>query len=106
MKDDPPFEKITIDGEDYFWRFRHGWVLDRGLKGVSISVWRVPERTRELILDFPFSVFGLHRSPKRTVLVAALPAAVRAAVAAGWQPDSRGRTFRFNLPEASPNPPE
>jgi hypothetical protein len=69
-----------------------------GLKGISISVWREPGRTRELIIDFPFAVFGLDRKPKRTDLIAALRPAIKAAIAAGWKPESRGRAFRFQVP--------
>jgi hypothetical protein len=89
--------KLVIDGEDYFWEVRHGWMVDSGvgLKGVSVSVWRRPGSTRELIVDFPFSVFGLDHSPKEADLIAALIPAVKAAIVSGWKPDSRGRTFRF-----------
>jgi hypothetical protein len=93
-------EKITIDGKEYFWQVRHGWLVDSGIgiKGVSVSVWREPGSTRELVIDFPFSVFGLNRSPKRSDLIASLIPAVKAGIAAGWRPDSRGRTFRLKLP--------
>ena len=101
MTKEDAFDEIALDGETYFWRLRHGWVIDQeaGLKGVSISVWREPERTRELIIDFPFSVFAHDRSPSRTALLAALRPAIKAAIAAGWKADSRGRRFRFNLPD-------
>jgi hypothetical protein len=93
-------DKIVIGEEEYFWRFRHGLVIVRGvgLKGISISVWRTPERTRELILDFPCSLFEGNRSPGGKELLAVLPPAIQAAIDAGWDPDSRGRTFRFNAP--------
>ena len=99
-KDDQSWETVTVDGEEYRWRARHGWVVDMevGIKGVSVSVWLEPGKTRELIIDFPFSVFGLDRSPKRAHLVAALGPAIKAAMDAGWKPESRGRTFRFNVP--------
>jgi len=91
---------LTIDGDDYFWKVRHSWLVDSGvgIKGISISVWRRPGSTRELVVDFPFSVFGLNRSPKRADLITALVPVVKAVIAAGWRPDSRGRTFRFKLP--------
>jgi hypothetical protein len=57
-----------------------------------------PERTRELILDFAVTAFGRERNPQQAVLIAAIPAAIRAAIEAGWRPDSRGRTFRFAVP--------
>ena len=96
-------ERIVISDEEYFWHFRHGCVVDyeAGRKGISISVWRKPERTRELILDFPFSLFGRNRSPGKKALLAVLLPAIQAAVDAGWDPDSRGSAFRFNVPGAA-----
>ena len=94
-------QTIAVDGEEYQWRLRHSWIATggEGLKGISISVWQIPERTRELIVDFPFSVFGLDRKPKPVYLVNALRSAIQAAMEAGWRPESRGRTFRFTVPE-------
>jgi hypothetical protein len=98
--------RIVINDEEYFWRFRHGCVVDyeAGRKGISISVWRKPDRTRELILDFPFSLFGKNRSPGIKALLAVLPPAIQAAMEAGWDPDSRGCTFRFNVPDKAEGP--
>lgn len=101
-------DKIVIGDEEYFWRFRHGLIIVRGigLKGVSISVWRKPERTRELILDFPVSLFGGNRSPGEKALLEVLQPAIQTAIDAGWDPDSRGRTFRFNAPGVIEDPQE
>ncbi|SRR5713101_4777405 len=91
---------ISIDGVEYLWEQRHGWVVerDRGIKGVSVSVWRTPGKTRELIVDFPFIVFGLDREPGNTKLTLALESAIRSAMHAGWDPESRGKAFRHLVP--------
>ena len=72
------------------------------IKGISVSVWLQPERTRELILDFAFAAFDLNHPPSRAVLAEAVKAATSAAIAArapaGWEPESRGRSFRFDVP--------
>jgi hypothetical protein len=96
-KSDAPWEKITVDGESYHWRIRHGWLVESGVgvKATSISVSSEPGRLRELILDFPFSAFGHDRTPKQSHLMATLQREIRAAMSAGWKPDSRGRAFRF-----------
>lgn len=89
--------KVVIVGEDEFWwQLRHGWVVDSGrrLKGISVAVRRA-EQSRELIVDFPFAVFGVDRSPSPSAVGRALVPAVRAALGAGWRPDERGRPFRF-----------
>ena len=108
MKKAEQYEEITVDGEEYRWQIRHGWVYDAdvGLKGVSVSVWRVPGRTRELILDLPYSVFGQERAPKRNAILPVLRPAIAAAIEAGWDPDSRGRTVRFNVPGKDEEPDE
>ena len=100
MKTEVAPQKIVVDGNELFWQLRHGWVLDQieGLKGVSVSVWSKPGRTRELIIDFPFSVFGLKRSPRQSDLLKELPAAIHAAIENGWDPESRGRTARYAVP--------
>jgi hypothetical protein len=88
-----------VDGVEYAWEQRHGWVaeLDRGLKGISISVWQEPARGRELILDFPFRLFGVDRRPPLAKLARAVEKAIPLAAAAGWEPGSRGRPFRYEV---------
>jgi hypothetical protein len=102
MKKEIAPETIVVGEEKYFWHIRHGWIVDlgEGKKGLSVSVSLDPGRTRELILEFPFAVFGEERSPKREKVAVALRPAIEAAITAGWKPDSRGRPFRFNVPEA------
>jgi hypothetical protein len=102
-KHDAP-EVVAVDGVEYRWQVRHTWVVKEGVgeKGISVSVSLKPERTRELILDFPFLLFGVDQMPKRAALIAAVQSAIEAAMAAGWDPESRGRPFRFNVP----GPPE
>jgi hypothetical protein len=104
MKKVEEYEAITIDGEEFRWEVRHGWAydVDVGLKGVSVSVWRKPLRTRELILDLPYSFFGQQKAPKANALLPVLREQIPAAIEAGWDPDSRGRTFRFQVPGPEP----
>src|ERR1051326_3049542 len=101
MKKAEEYEAISIDGEEYRWELRHGGVYDKddGLKGVSVSVWRKPLRTRELILDLPYSFFGQQKAPKANTLLPVLREHIPAAIEAGWDPDSRGKTFRFRVPD-------
>jgi hypothetical protein len=101
-KRDDSLQKITVDGNELVWQFRHGWVHDNivGLKGISISVWQQPGRTRELIIDFPYSAFGREHSPKQKELLAKLVPAIQAAIEGGWDPESRGRTVRYDVPPA------
>ena len=101
-KRESSLQKIVIDGHELLWELRHGWVHDNvvGLKGISISVWHEPGRTRELVIDFPFSAFGRERSPRQKDLIEKLVPAIRAAIEGGWDPESRGRTVRYDVPAA------
>ena len=96
-------KSLTVDGIDYSWEYRHGWGVDWGvgLRGASVAVCLGPTRTRELLVDFPFSAFGVKTPPKSSVLIHHLAAAIRAALSAGWKPESRGKPFRFDVPDAA-----
>ena len=96
-----PAGPILVDGVEYTWQYRHGSDLEWGVgeRGVSVSVWLEVDRTRELIVDFPFSTFRRQNPPKKAGLLHHLDISIRAAMAAGWIPDSRGKPFRFNAPE-------
>jgi hypothetical protein len=92
-------ETIAVDGVEFAWLYRHGWVATESrLTGASVSVSLVPGKTRELILDFVFELLGVERPPAAAKLAPAIAAGIRAARAAGWDPESRGKTFRFEVP--------
>jgi hypothetical protein len=89
---------VMVDGVGYAWVYRHGWrVWGKDIRIVSISVSLRPDRTRELILDFTVTVSPQDDMPSETRLAQALPAAIRSACDAGWDPESRGRAFRFEV---------
>jgi len=96
-------QTFVVDGIEYSWQYRHGWSVNYGAenRGVSASVWLHFERTRELIVDFPFSTFGMADPPKKSNLVQQLTAAVPSALSAGWDPESRGKPFRFSVAEGT-----
>ena len=89
---------ISVDGTDYSWAYRHGWnVWGKGIKAVSISVSLSPERTRELILDFVLKLGDHDSPPSEARVLRALESGIRSALAAGWNPESRGRAFRHEI---------
>jgi hypothetical protein len=91
---------VTVDGVEYAWSHRHGrraW--DRRVQELSISVALHPARTRELIVDFALALNAQGDTPSDLRVVAALEQVVRRAMAAGWDPESRGRAFRYEVPE-------
>ena len=95
-----PHTSVTVDAIEYVWSYRHGWVVfGKGIKAVSVSVSLHPDRTRELILDFTLNV-GAGDTPSDSRVLHALPAGIRSARAAGWDPESRGRAFRHEIVES------
>jgi hypothetical protein len=92
---------VSVDGTGYAWAYRHGWLVwGKGIKAISISVSLRPGRTRELILDFTMKVGPEDGSPSDARVVQALEPAIRSAVKAGWDPESRGRAFRYEIAES------
>ena len=87
---------IAVDGFDLIWEKRHPIFLDwrKELKGVSVSVWIRPGKTKELVLDILFDVHGIDRMPNPERFNEILSGAIRSAIEAGWDPESRGAAFR------------
>jgi hypothetical protein len=95
-KQNPEFE-IEVDGEPYVWRLqrRPQWSSDSASwRGMAIAV-RHQEGKREAVLEFPpgpqprFGAPQLQASQISRELVAT---AITSALAAGWEPMSRGKT--------------
>lgn len=105
-KEEPNRDVLTVDGIEYSWQQRHGWGVDYGLgiRGISVSVWLHRDRTRELILDFPFSMFGTDASPRRSHLLPHVADGIRLAADAGWDSESRGKAFRYVFADSSSTP--
>ena len=89
---------INVDGLNYVWAVQREpqWCTVDGYRGMVISVQQEGEQ-REVWLEFPIPQSGngsLHlRRPKITDTIVAN--GVRAALAAGWEPSSRGKTATY-----------
>jgi hypothetical protein len=94
-KQNPEFE-ITVDGEPYVWRLHRQpqWSSDvAGWRGMAIAV-RHTEGRREAMLEFPPGPAPRYGAPqlKPSQIPPALVAtAIASALAAGWEPLSRGK---------------
>jgi hypothetical protein len=92
---------IEVDGVEYTWSVRYGWQRqERGIRRISLSVSLHPARTRELVLDLAVALGPEDPAPTDAGLAEALPAAIREAQEAGWDPESRGRAFRYETTRA------
>jgi len=89
--------EIEVGGETYVWRLQRQpqWSSDvAGWRGMAIAV-RHKEGQREAVLEFPPSPQPRYGAPqlKASQIAPDLVAtAVASAIAAGWDPLSRGKT--------------
>ena len=95
---------VEIDGIVLRWTLHREaqWTTNDGNKGMAFSVRADGRKTfRELMLEFPFPRRkpGPGRQEKERILPHVIESAIRQAIAAGWDPVSRGRTFAFQVPE-------
>jgi len=90
---------LSVDGAEYSWEYRHAWFVQRekSLRKISVLVTLDPGRTRELILDLSFKVPGLERNPPDAKVAAAVRDGIRGAREEGWDAESRGRAFRYEM---------
>lgn len=94
-----------IDGQVFRWELRHDpqWSPKGDHRGMAISVRLDDGAFRELLMEYPFpkdrrALPG--RLPERPKIVPEIVTAdIRRAIAAGWNPTSRGRPFVFQVPD-------
>jgi hypothetical protein len=90
---------VTVDGLEYAWALQREpqWCTADGWRGMTVTLRQVDGR-REAVLEFPMPRHALNGSPQRQrpPLNDAIAAnGVRAALAAGWEPASRGKPVTF-----------
>ena len=88
---------VEVDGLRHRWSLRHEavWTRGEGWTGLTIVISLDEERTREAVLEFP--LLPGHRLRRPKVLPAYVQAAIRAALKAGWDPNSRGKPALYVL---------
>jgi hypothetical protein len=97
---------IVVDGICLSWHVltEPQWTTEDGYRGLRISVQTEGTRHRELIVEFPFpnkttgvGIPQLPQHPKFTERT--VEDGIRRAITAGWEPQSRGKTFVHNFSE-------
>jgi hypothetical protein len=88
---------LTVDDYPLRWTLRSEQIWDPAGDhvGLRLSVERADETHRELILEFPFREMPGGKTERPEIDREALPDIIRRAIAAGWNPKSRGRPFNF-----------
>jgi hypothetical protein len=86
---------LEVDGWPLRWTLKSEqiWSGDGNHVGLRLSVERSDETRRELILEYPFVELPGGRTARPDINVHRLADDVRAAIAEGWKPKSRGRPF-------------
>ena len=103
-------ETVTIDGVELRWELRSEpqFTTEHGYRGLRISVQTAEGTFRELVLEYPFPKARPERPngmiaplPQRPRLSpAVVEADIRQAIAAGWNPLSRGKPYTFHVPKS------
>ena len=97
--------EIHVDGEAYLWRLQRmpRWSKDPAEQhGLGIAV-RHSEGKREAVLEFPPAAqprFGAPRLKPAQIAPDLVANAIRSALAAGWEPLSRGKTVTIAVDAA------
>ena len=95
-KQSPEFE-IDVDGEPYVWRLHRqpGWSSDSATRhGMAIGV-RHKDWQREAVVEFPpgpEAKYGAPQLKPAQIAPELVARAIGSAIAAGWEPCSRGKT--------------
>jgi len=89
---------IEVDGQSYRWTVQREprWCTVDGWRGMIVSL-RQANAQREALLEFPMPKSGNGSQHRRRPQIDDAIAAngVRAALAAGWEPTSRGKPERY-----------
>jgi hypothetical protein len=100
----PEFE-IEVGGEPYIWRLQRKphWSSDPAeRRGMGIAV-RHKEGQREAVLEFPAGPqprFGAKQLQASQIAPELVARAITSAIAAGWEPLSRGKPVAIVVDEA------
>jgi len=97
--------EIEVGGEPYVWRLQRqpGWSSDAAeWRGKAIAV-RHKEGQREAVLEFPPGPprrYGAPLLQASQIPPGLVAKAIASAIAAGWEPLSRGKTVAIDVDEA------
>jgi hypothetical protein len=98
---------VTIEGVPLVWRLHReqNWTDDEKAVGLAIHVQVVGPVRRELYLEYPAvrkqqnGYAGPALTFRPTIAAAKVAAHIREAMAAGWDPASRGKPFVYEVAE-------
>ena len=95
---------VTVGEAEFRWNVHREpqWCTEHGWKGLVIAVEPAVEPQRRLIIKYPFpeskAVGTFRRMQLPKISVPDVVARIVEAIDAGWNPDSRGKPFVFDVP--------
>ena len=97
---------VTVDGVKFQWWIhrRPAWCTGEGWKGLAIAVQPVEFPARKLLLEFRPELdtrISSQKRPRPSVSERRLTDSIRAALAAGWEPSSRGKAFVYEVDQTA-----
>ena len=94
---------VVVDGETYEWEIRRQPQRTTGneWQGIGIAL-RLKDAQREAIVMFPMAMRsnGIPNFERQRINVESVRNAVSSAIAAGWDPTSRGKVVVFDVDAA------
>ena len=98
---------VTIDGVPLIWRLHReqNWSDDQNPTGLAIHVQVVGPVRRELYIEYPAvrkesnGQVGPVMTVRMPISAAKVAEHIREAMAAGWDPESRGKPFVYEVAE-------
>ena len=103
----PDGQPITVDGFELCWALysEPQFTTEHGYKGLRVTVRMAEGAHRELMLEYPFpkkKPNGMaHLQDRAKISPLVVEAGIRQAMAAGWNPVSRGKTLTYKVPETN-----
>jgi hypothetical protein len=90
---------VVVDDQQFEWALQREpqWCTADGWRGMTVSVRQV-DAQREAVLEFPMARRTTNGSPQRqrpSITDAIAANGIRAALSAGWEPQSRGKPVVF-----------
>ncbi len=92
--------RIVVDGVSYRWKFPRVTIdITDGWSWILVHRDDPAKSLLQIGFAGRWSMSGPCREYSRPVLPSDVAAAIRAALAAGWQADQRGKLFRYWVPQ-------
>lgn len=100
MKSFPTAGSIAINQLELHWNILHWGGCSNAYenhRGLAVKIVLVPNKTKELILEFPFDCYFFGPPKSKQEFLENLSCGIELALNNGWIPEKRGNPFRMKL---------